>query len=196
MLDSVEVYDPESNSWEELSEGLNTPTMGVGASSYKGKLWVCGGMVQDMNGKICVVKEVQCYDPKIKEWSYGVKQLPCPRSFATAVRCKNLLFLVGGTSYKNAEWDSEEMKSLCDVICYDDARRTWCSSTPLPYPRHFVGAAVIGKTFYVLGGLTSFQRDFIDDVIVHDESNGTWHECAPLPIPLCGFSATSVPNVI
>ncbi|GBO16481.1 hypothetical protein AVEN_249252-1 [Araneus ventricosus] len=66
MLDSIEVYDPEANKWQELPDALHAPTMGLGVCAHKGQLWVIGGMVQNA-GKTDLVKDVRCYDPVAKE---------------------------------------------------------------------------------------------------------------------------------
>ncbi|GIY21818.1 uncharacterized protein CEXT_371031 [Caerostris extrusa] len=63
MLDSVEVYDPEKNTWYELNSHLDSPSMGVGVCTHGGQLWVIGGMAQSKGGKIDLVKDVKRYDP-------------------------------------------------------------------------------------------------------------------------------------
>ncbi|KAF8791918.1 Beta-scruin like protein [Argiope bruennichi] len=195
MLDSIEVYDPESNKWQELPDSLNAPTMGLEVCAHNGQLWVIGGMVQN-GGKTDLVKDVRCYDPVAKAWNADVPNLPFPRAFIAAVECVNRVYVIGGTSYADTDIYSDELNSLSEMLYYDEIRKMWRKTTDMPEPCHFVAAATCGKSLFVLGGLTSFKREALDQVVVFTEISEQWHRCSSLPVPLCGFAAVAVPKVI
>ncbi|CAL1279093.1 unnamed protein product [Larinioides sclopetarius] len=195
MLDSIEVYNPESNKWQELPDPLDAPTMGLGVCAHQGQLWVIGGMVQN-EGKTELVKKVRCYDPVAKEWKDNVPSLPFPRAFIAAIECSNRVYVMGGTSYADTDIYSDELNSLSEMLYYDETKKRWRKTTPMPEPCHFVGAATCGKSLFVLGGLTSFKREALDQVVVFSENSEQWHRCSSLPVNLCGFASVAVPKVI
>ncbi|GIX96054.1 beta-scruin [Caerostris darwini] len=196
MLDSVEVYDPEKNAWYELNSHLDSPSMGVGVCTHGGQLWVIGGMVQSKAGKIDLVKDVKRYDPNNQSWNHDIPDIPFPRAFIGAVECGKRLYVIGGTSYADIDIYSEELNSLDDVLVYEDVKRKWQASVPMPSPRHFVATATVGRSIFVLGGLTSFKKEALDEVILFTENTKQWHPCSTLPVPLCGFATASVPSII
>ncbi|GFY07973.1 alpha-scruin [Trichonephila clavipes] len=141
MLDSVEVYNTKTNTWT-IVDSLDYPTMGAGVCSHRGQVWVIGGM-SESRGKINLIHEVRCYDPKMGEWIRNIPNLPYPRAFIGAVECMNRVFVMGGTSYADSDIYSDELNSLDEVIYFEEDDRTWKTITPMMDPRHFVGAAAV-----------------------------------------------------
>ncbi|GFQ70644.1 alpha-scruin [Trichonephila clavata] len=194
MLDSVEVYNTKTNTWT-IVDSLDYPTMGAGVCSHHGQVWVIGGM-SESRGKISLIHEVRCYDPQMREWIRNIPSLPYPRAFIGAVECMNRVFIMGGTSYADSDIYSDDLNSLDEVIYFEEDERTWKTITPMMDPRHFVGAAAVGRSLFALGGLSSYKKGAIDEVNVYTETNNQWHKCTNLPVSLCGFAATAIPNVL
>ncbi|XP_054712271.1 beta-scruin-like [Uloborus diversus] len=192
LLRSIEVYHPEENVWKELDSPLDTPTMGMGVTVQGGKLWIIGGMVQDLSGKICVTNEVKSYDPKKEKWMHEVKDLPDPRAFGTAVTFEDRIFIIGGTTCLDNSL--EELESLNSVLHYEFKTNRWVITSELPSARHFVEVSALEKNLFSLGGLSS-KAASIDDVLLHDESSGSWKQYGTLPKALCGFSAATIPEL-
>ncbi|GFY69437.1 beta-scruin [Trichonephila inaurata madagascariensis] len=168
--------------------------MGAGVCSHRGQVWVIGGM-SESRGKINLIHEVRCYDPQMGEWIRNIPNLPYPRAFIGAVECMNRVFVMGGTSYADSDIYSDELNSLDEVIYFEEDDRTWKTITPMMDPRHFVGAAAVGKSLFALGGLSSLE-EAIDEVNVYTETNKQWHKCTNLPVSLCGFAATTIPSIL
>ncbi|GFT02869.1 BTB domain-containing protein [Nephila pilipes] len=194
MLDSIEVYCPSTNTWTEI-DPLDYPTMGAGVCTFRGQVWVIGGMLEK-RGKISLTQECKSYDPEIKEWNWNIQNLPYPRAFIGAVECMNRVFVIGGTSYADSDIYSDALNSLEEVIYFEQEDGTWKTITSMTDPRHFVAAAAIGRSLFVLGGLTSCRAEAIVEVNMLTETDDQWHKCSNLPTSLCGFAAVAIPKVL
>ena len=63
-LKSVEKYDRDSNCWKYVAD-MNFARSGHAACVLRGKIYVVGGWDTDIK----TVKEIECYDPTIDNWS-------------------------------------------------------------------------------------------------------------------------------
>jgi N-acetylneuraminic acid mutarotase len=77
------------------------------------------------------------------------------------------------------------------VSSYDVVTGRWETLPSLPQARDHVGGAIIGRTFYVLGGRDRGQANVRDTVYAFDLRTRQWSERAPMPTPRGGI-ATAV----
>lgn len=103
-----EVYDPATDSWETKAP-MPAPRSQMTASTVDDKMYVIGGIVDPLNGKITHVNEV--YDPQTDTWSIG-NSMPTSRvSLAIAV-VDDLLYALGGTypagNYGQTSFDAQK----------------------------------------------------------------------------------------
>lgn len=87
-----------------------------------------------------ISKEMKAFDLLKKVW---IKKecMQSARQAYCAVQCENSLFVIGGFNF---------MMINTDVECYDILKDTWKYCMTIP-PMNVSGAAVIGRTLYVIG---------------------------------------------
>ncbi|MBA3945644.1 MAG: LuxR family transcriptional regulator [Herpetosiphonaceae bacterium] len=170
VSDSVERYDPVTNTWVPLSmSNKPTPVTGVQAVVLGGRIYVPGG--EQANGAVSAAFEV--YDPRNEHWQ-KLEDLPAPRSHYALAKVEGKLYLFGG-------WDGRQ--DAADVWSYDPASGLWEKHTSLPTPRRNAGAAVIDGLVYIVGGesaqgpLRTHER--YDPT--NDGNSQPWTSAAPLP---------------
>ncbi len=147
----VEVYDPETNTWQRLAD---MPTVRAGAKTavVDGKIYVMAGYAgKDNQGKnLKFLKAVEMYDPQTDTW--GRKQdMRIPRiQFGVGV-VAGKIYAIGG--YLNPrDWKPGLQGRLDLVEVYDPVSDTWAKRADMPTRRDGVRTAVIDDTIYAIGG--------------------------------------------
>src|SRR5205085_3505290 len=64
---------------------------------------------------------------------------------------------------------------------YEPARDRWSVMPPAPTPRGAFGAAVIGRSLYVAGGVTNGHP--ADSMEIYDFPSQSWRRGRPMPVP-------------
>ncbi len=134
-IDDHDAYDPATDKWMSLpplprSEG--SPAVVV----HDGRIHAIGGRSGPSD-----FGDVYVYDPASKRWSSGPSI--APRGTAGAVVYCGSIHVFGGESQRTRS-------SLGDVLRFERTR--WTAMTPMPTPRNFARAAVLGDSVYVIGG--------------------------------------------
>ncbi len=144
----VEVYDPETNSWERLADmptARSDPKMAV----VDGKIYVLAGYAgkdRGMDFKFLNVAEM--YDPETDTWVRN-QDMPTPRiQFGVGVVAGKIYTIGGLVDPKKPEdpWRVD----LVEV--YDPISDTWAKRAKMPTKRDGVRAAVIRDIIYAIGG--------------------------------------------
>jgi DNA-binding CsgD family transcriptional regulator len=176
----VERYDPDSETWTQLSS-KPTPVSDVQVEAIGGKLYVAGGELE--SGDVSDVFEV--YDPSLDKWD-RLEDMPEPRSQYASATLNGKLYLFGG-------WDGS---AYCDEVwIFDPDEGAWDSGTPMPEPRGRMGIAVVENEVHLIGG-----RDNDGVLTVHRAYDQTrdrtglqpWNTLAPLPAPAEDLVTTPV----
>ena len=92
----VEVYDVETNSWEQKSD-FPVAIMTHGVVSHN-KLYVIGGQIRDENGKYDPIANVYVYDEKGDEW-LRTTSLPNPIQIVSTTFLNGHIYVVGGCGH-------------------------------------------------------------------------------------------------
>ena len=87
-LADMEVYDPETNTWEKLPD-MPTARSGLGATAMNGKIYVFGGELP------ITFEENEVYDIATRTWE-TLEPLPIPVHGIGVVTFGNGIFLFGG----------------------------------------------------------------------------------------------------
>jgi N-acetylneuraminic acid mutarotase len=129
------VYDPGSDTWREAAP-LPRAKGSVAAVVHDGKLWATGGRsgTEDFG-------DVDVYDPATDAWSSG-PPLP-PRGTHGAVERDGRVLVVGGESQSRG-------RTLAEALELEDGE--WRPTRPLPAPRAFARAVIVGGAVLVVGG--------------------------------------------
>ncbi|MEL7434758.1 MAG: kelch repeat-containing protein [Chloroflexota bacterium] len=95
---SLEVYDPEAESWETLAP-LPQAAGGITAAAVDGKLYVFGG--EQWVPEQAVIAEAWVYDPALDQWT-SVPDMPTPRHGIAAGAIGNQIYVIGGATEPGA----------------------------------------------------------------------------------------------
>jgi N-acetylneuraminic acid mutarotase len=136
---TVEVYDPSSNSW---STAANMPTARyalTAAAAVKGKLtliYAIGGS----NGS--VLNTVEVYSPSSNSWGTAAN-MPTPRDFLAAGSANGEIYAIGGLTGRSV---------LDTVEVYDPSSNSSSTAASLPSATDSLAAADVGGFVYAIGG--------------------------------------------
>ncbi|HEX6036317.1 MAG TPA: kelch repeat-containing protein, partial [Anaerolineales bacterium] len=97
-LTSVEVYDPESDSWT-TAPSLQTARGGFAAVAVDGKIYVLGGEV--LTGEKQALTSVEIFDPEKDIWEPG-PDLPLPLHGVPGVSVDGVIYVLGGADRAGA----------------------------------------------------------------------------------------------
>ena len=158
----VEAYDPATNRWSaepSLPIGLHHPM----AATFRGKLYVLGGITQRLGGPDSA--RVFVFDGK--RWSEG-PSLKRPRGAGAAVVVHDRLIVAGGID-GSVEVGPPEI--------FDGTR--WRDGAGMPSPLDHIGAATDGRYVFVAGGRRNGQH--FGTLQRYDPASDTWTILRPMP---------------
>ena len=147
----VEVYDPETNTWQRLAD---MPTVRAGAKTavVDGKIYVMAGYAgKDNQGKnFKFLKAVEMYDPQTDTW-VRKQDLPIPRIQFGVGAVAGKIYAIGGLLDPKEE--KPGLQGRIDLVeVYDPVSDTWAKRADMPTRREGVRTAVIDDTIYAIGG--------------------------------------------
>jgi len=195
---SVQIYDPNTNSW---SLGATAPYAAgsVSTAVINGKVYMAGGIVGSGT-----VNTAAVYDPVTNSWS-SIASMPVGRNHAAAGTDGQKLFIFGGRDGGNTV-----SNGFNDVQIYDPASNTWQWSgasgsniLPLPQPRGGMGKAPFyAGEFYVMGGETTSSGtgqvagNVYNRVDVYNPAAGTWRLETAMPTARHGICPVAINSQI
>lgn len=177
---TVEVYDPETDSWTFTTPMLRAVTKHA-AVALDGKIYVIGGKDEFLPTS----DAVQEYDPATQLWTLRAS-MPTAREAAAATAFDGRVFVIGGTSGG---------MDLATVEAYDPATDSWASLAPLAEPRRNLAAEVVGGELLALGGYTVtyvLDAGYRRAVEVYDPAGDAWTAAADMLIPRANFASAVV----
>ena len=192
----VEVYDPETNTWERLTD-MPTVRSGAKAAVVNGKIYVLAGRVgkdrQAVNLK--TLKVVEMYDPETDTWVR--KQDMSRRRAAYGIGVvAGKIYAIGGT----VDIQPEEPWRVDLVEVYDPATDTWAKRADMPTRRRAVKAAVIRDTLYAIGGdgwpPAGAGGPFLATIEVYEPRINRWTKRPDMPNPRTVFFSVVIDEKI
>ena len=147
----VEVYDPETNTWQRLAD---MPTVRAGAKTavVDGKIYVMGGYAgKDNHGKnFKILKVVEMYDPQTDTW-VRKQDLPIRRmQFGVGV-VAGKIYAIGGLL--DPKEKKPGLQGRLDIVeAYDPVSDTWAKRADMPTRRDGFATVVIDDIIYAIGG--------------------------------------------
>lgn len=171
---TVEVYDPATNSWSfgaPLPRGLHH----VAVVAIGGKLYVIGGYEGPSFTPVASVFE---YSPDRNEWTEKAS-LPRARGALAAAVIDGKIYAAGGQPQANS------------FSAYDPANNVWTELPSMPSPRDHLAVAAIGGKFYAVGGRnnSSFTLNVLE---VYDPATNQWTRKTGMPTGRSGIAAAVV----
>lgn len=139
VLNSVEVYSPESNSWHYTSP-MKYARKGAASTSYDGRVLVFGG--GDTSNTL--LKAVEAYDPENGGWKVLPDPTLFPRAFHHVARIGKYIYIFGGIGATVGPITFIER--YVPLVGVESVGLTWKS------PRAFFGTVVDNSIVYVISG--------------------------------------------
>ncbi len=140
------VYDPVLDDWTDLSASAPMPTARnhLAAGAVGGRFYAAGGRSGGGTGGITAALEE--FDPVTSTWS-SRPAMPTARGGIAAAVFGSHLIVFGG------EGNSSDPDGVfAEVEAYDVVADIWRTLTPMPTPRHGIGAARVSGLIHVPGG--------------------------------------------
>jgi hypothetical protein len=189
----MQFYDIPSNVWRTpaapLPRGINHPNAAVVGN----KVYLLGGLAEFAPSQWTAVPDCWVYDTGTDSW-HSLTPIPSglERGSASIGVYGTTIVLAGGMELlRTAEPFTQA--TVNTVIAFDTISRTWLTlpeaARRMPARRDHAGFAVVGHTFYVLGGRDKGQRNVRDTVFALDLDNmasGWIIKDGRLPIPRGG----------
>lgn len=184
----VEVYDIRQDRWSEaapLPVALNHPNV----ATVGGRLYVLSGLSGGASWR--ALPDSFVYDPRTDRWT---RLPPMPTgtergSAAVGVRGTTIYLAGGMRTLEPVEGGLHD--TVATVSAYDTVTGRWETLPSLPEGRDHVAGAVIGSTFYVLGGRVrglANVRDTVYALALDGPRSRQWTERAPMPTPRGGLA--------
>jgi DNA-binding CsgD family transcriptional regulator/N-acetylneuraminic acid mutarotase len=171
----VEVYDPQSDTWERGTQ-KPTPTTYAAAGVVDGRIYVPGGCTADGRA----TAQVEVYDVATAQWT-EVTPLPTPLcAYALAVH-EGRIYVFGGT---------DQERVLRTTFVYDPQSDRWDERALMPEARTVAAAAPLDERIYVVGGYRDGQD--LNTCSVYHPTDDTWTACAPLTVGRSGMGLVSL----
>ena len=136
------VYDPATNTWMSLSD-MPTGRTHLAGGSLGGRFYAVGGRSGGIAGIVDAFEE---YDPATGLWTQRTP-IPTARGGLAAATLGGYLVVFGGEGNPAVPSGTFE-----EVEAYEPAMNAWTVLTPMPTPRHGIGAASVGERIYVPAG--------------------------------------------
>ena len=147
----VEVYDPETNTWQRVAD-MPTARTGTRAAVVDGKIYVLAGKAAKDNQAVNFKtwKVVEMYDPQTDTWVRKQNMSRRRASFGIGV-VAGKIYAIGGNIHPG-DRKPEDPRRVDLVEVYDPATDTWAKRADMPTQRKSVRASVIRDTIYAIGG--------------------------------------------
>lgn len=176
---SVDVFDPESNTWTTvtpLPEGRHH----AGIAVLNGKLYVIGGFAQSLLSVWKAVPTVYQYDSASAVWR-ELPQMPTARGALGVAVYRDRLYAIGG-------YDGDQNTTAVEV--FDPQSNTWSTAASIPTPRDHLAVVTAGSRIYAIGGRSDLDyRQNMAVVEEYDPESDQWQSRAKLPTARSGIAA-------
>ncbi|MFB4289743.1 Kelch repeat-containing protein [Nonomuraea sp. ATR24] len=185
----MEVYDTRRDTWSTaapLPVAMNHPN----AVTVGGKIYVLGGLSGGTSWQ--ALRDAFVYDPRTGHWTRlpSVPATMARGSAAIGVRGTKIYLAGGMLTLTPGPGGLQD--TVATVTSYDVVSGRWEKLPDLPEARDHVGGAVIGSTFYVVGGRDRGQVNVRDTVYAFDLRTRRWSERAPMPTARGGIATAVV----
>ncbi len=178
-VDTVEAYDPMTNSWSPKAS-MPVARTAAGLGVVNGILYVVGG--QDSLGQYTA--SLYAYDPVADNWT-SKAPMPTRRAFFAVGTFNGLLYVVGG----------DVTGIATDVVeAYDPISNTWTAKASLPAARAELAIGEASGLLYAIGGSTGSGP--VTTVEAYDPIANAWTTKASMPTARRSLGAGVLNNTL
>lgn len=177
-LSRLDLSDPKA--WQDLPAG--PAAQGLNLATYGGKIYRVGGM-QPQNAPGAAVDnhslaDVAYFDPSSRSWN-ALPALPEPRSSHDVAVIGRTLYVVGGWTLDGSMTKAQGWPRTTLALDLENVSAGW-TSTPQPFARRALIAAVHDGKLYAIGGFDADNRPS-RRVDIFDPATQTWSRGPGLP---------------
>ena len=169
VLDSVEYYNPTSDSWTFTQAPMSSPRMYHGVTGMDGLLFAVGG--HDSYKRL---NSVEFYDPAINHWS-TVAPMNIARSIAGVASLSGMIYAVGGYDGKGY---------LDSVEYYDVNLDQWFVGPAMANKRSALGLVAYNGCLYACSG------SFLHSVERYTPGGSAWEPVPNMQVERVHFGIT------
>lgn len=180
VVDRVEAYDPQSNSWRSAAP-LPDERHHVNAAVVDGVIYVLGSLV---GLSFTAAGDVWAYDPDADAWTAKAPMPAATERGGSAVGAiGSKIYVVGGLRGGGA---------VADFSAYDTVADAWETLPPLPAARDHLVSGVVDGVFYAIGGRDGGIETIDGGVFAFDPAVGGWSSVAAMITPRGGAAAATL----
>ncbi|KAL7619615.1 hypothetical protein AAE478_010156 [Parahypoxylon ruwenzoriense] len=151
-INTLEAYSLDEKTWKSLTPIPKAYTH-INAAAINGKVYVLGGLTGDgVDGIWRSTRDCFVYDIAEGTWTALPPMPEGQGRGASAVGISGQTVYLAGGLERLELFENGTQESLDIVSAYDTSTGSWATLPKLPAPRDHVGGAVIGRTFFVVGG--------------------------------------------
>ena len=191
----VEYYATKKQKWH-VAAPLPQAVNHANASAIDGKVYVLGSLSAGVNWT--ALSDTYVYTSGNDSWT---ALAPMPQGTARGASAigvyKDTVYLAGGQLYLEIV-PPYQQPGLDLVSSYNTTSNTWNTALPnLPQVRQHVSGAIVGSTFYVIGGREFDIHSFHNTTFALDLNNPTeWREMAQMPTARGSLACAALGTVI
>lgn len=150
-LSTVEVYDPKTNSWEQVAD-MPTPRTSAEVAVVNGTIYVCGGYngIDNRLVNLKFLDVVEAYDPQNDTWARKQGMSGGRVDFGMGVVAGKIYSMGGYVHLLDKEPEAPWRIDLVEV--YDAGTDTWMKRAKMQRRRDGFGVGVVNNHIYAIGG--------------------------------------------
>lgn len=198
-LSTVEVYDPKTNSWEQVAD-MPTPRTSTEAAVVNGTIYVCGGYngIDNRAVNLKFLDIVEAYDPKTDTWARKQGMSVARVDFGVGA-VADKIYSIGGSIHLFDR--GPKAPGRIDLVeAYDAATDTWVKRADMPTKRDGFGVGVVNNRIYALGGggwpQVGAGGPFLTTIEAYDPKINRWERKNEMPALKLAFSTVVLDDVI
>ncbi len=148
---SVEVYDPQADSWATATD-MPTPRSHMMLAAVGGKIYAIGGWLRRAGVQVALTT-VEVYDVAADTWTRAA-DIPTGRWVPSGGVIDGRIYVLGG-------WITDggnDRTALASVEVFDSAEGEWARDADLPMARAAHSVIALAGEFYLFGGVSGHDR--------------------------------------
>jgi N-acetylneuraminic acid mutarotase/glucose/arabinose dehydrogenase len=156
-LNTVEVYDPDTNTWS-TAPSLQTRRDHPGSAVINNRLFVFGGRTRNANGSVenANLNSMEIYDPLTGQWSNGAPMPTGRRAMSVGIINDRIQVIGGGATSGGSTFIQNEE--------YNPFTNLWRTLPSIPTGRHGAAFGTIDNVNYVVAGAPTAGSTFTNVV--------------------------------
>ena len=184
-LPTVEMYDPDTDTWTQKAD-MPTPR-NTSTCAVDGKIYAIGGTSDKV--KSFRLDTVEVYDPATDKWSKARNMNHARAGTAVSV-VDGKIYVMGGTGLPMII--NHPGPFLSSIEVYDPKRNNWREIGDIPTAKAAHTASVINGKIYVMGGYFRNQGQNTKDfktIEIYNPRTGRWTQKPDMPDAKVGHKA-------